>query len=72
MPTITHVIQGISALSRRLGTSVVPKHGWTTESSRGIQKVFIYLFFIGISEVQPKPADPESLRVQPRKLSFVN
>lgn len=35
-------------------------------------KVYIYLFFIEISEVQLRPVKSESLRVQPRLLSFVN
>ena len=44
-PPVTQVIVGISALSRRFGTPVVPKHGWTTDSSGGIQKgVHLFIF----------------------------
>lgn len=70
-PLITKVTEEISALSRKFRTSNIPKHGWTTGPPDGIQKC-VHLFLREISEVQPRLAESEFLRVQLRKLSFVN
>lgn len=66
MPTGHSSYQGNLCLSRRFRISVVSKHGCTIESSGGTQKgVHLYLR-------STQGLMNQNLRVQPRKLSFVN